>query len=233
MNETAARFSVKCSTIKNEGGWDHTLVEIHDGDTKIGEYRRNYPSFGETTFCPFELSGTWYALYSRNYTSTRIMRLPDCVDLGGEEPNSVGFCPVEYHVPLYQPAIGRDATGAIVAEQWRTGRWAGKREDGEEWTIHDVRFRLGPARYLPFAFIAGCIWGDDTSWKVELIDLRRVAEGKIERSPRFGHIELPHKMSLLDCIEVSCHRPLHDLRVDLIRQECRDLATGDAIDPYE
>lgn len=99
--------------------------------------------------------------------------------------------------------------------------------------IGDVRYhQLGP-HYLPFAFIAGCLWGDDTSWKVELVDLRRVGEGIIERSARFGHVELPHKRPLAECIEVSRHRPLYDLRVDLIRQECRDLATGDVIDPYE
>lgn len=122
MEDKARRFSVKCSPIKNERGWDHTLVEIYDGDAKIGEYKRNYGSFAEATFCPFELDGVWYALYSARYTKTRVMRLPECVDIGGEDSSPGGFCPVEYHVPVYRPVIGRDASGAIVSEEWRTGR---------------------------------------------------------------------------------------------------------------
>jgi hypothetical protein len=41
------------------------------------------------------------ALYSPSYTATRILALPECVDLGGEEPGNYGFCPVELFVPTY------------------------------------------------------------------------------------------------------------------------------------
>lgn len=233
MENESPRFHVKAQVITKDPGWNYSLVEIFDGETRIGDYTRNYPSFAEATFCPFEANGIWYALYSARYTKTRVMRLPDCVDIGGEDASPGGFCPVEYHVPTYRPAIGRDASGAIVGEEWRTGRHASKRPEGEEWTVRDVRYRQHGTCHLPFAFVAGCVWGDDASWKVEIIDLRRVADGVIERSARFGHVELPHKMPLADCIEVSCHRPQYDLRVNLIRRECRDLATGDMIDPYE
>jgi hypothetical protein len=42
-----------------------------------------------------------------------------------------------------------------------------------------------------FGFVAGCVWGDDSSWKIEFIDLSKLGEGKIDRYPRFGYIELP------------------------------------------
>jgi len=90
--------------------------------TVVGSYLRNYPAFFDT-FCPFKKGGKDFALYSPDYTTTRVMSLPSCADLGGEEPATGGFCPVDYFVPA-DPDTG---------------------EAGD----------LG--------FVAGCIWGDDTS----------------------------------------------------------------------
>ena len=81
------------------GCWEHVRMGVFSGAAQIGEYVRNYPSHGETTFFPFQAGDQWLALYSRHYTATRIMSLPDCKDLGGEEPDGFGFCPVEYLVP--------------------------------------------------------------------------------------------------------------------------------------
>lgn len=36
----------------------------------------------------------------------------------------------------------------------------------------------------------GCYWGDDTSWKVQYLDLSRVQQGIISRDDRFGYVEL-------------------------------------------
>jgi hypothetical protein len=89
----ARRFRAKATPIPSPkpGVMNSSLVAILDGDIEIGSYERNYPSFAETTFEPFELRGEWYALYSPNYTSTRLMKLPECRDIGGEEPHSHGF----------------------------------------------------------------------------------------------------------------------------------------------
>ena len=82
---------------------DEGLIQIFqldaDGSEQlIGQYENSY-TFFERTFMPFEKDGRWFALYSRDYTATRIMELPSCRDLGGEEGASEGFCPVEYFVP--------------------------------------------------------------------------------------------------------------------------------------
>ena len=69
-------------------------------EKQIGEYERNYASFFETFF-PFRWKEKDLALYSRDYTATRIMELPSCTDIGGEEPHESGFCPVEYLVPSF------------------------------------------------------------------------------------------------------------------------------------
>ena len=132
-----------------------------DGE-KIGSYRRNYSSLFDTCV-PFFLDGRVYALYSRDYTSTRLMRLPECEDIGGEEPHQDGFCPTSYYVP-YDPAKGL------------LGRWG---------------------------FICGCIWGDDTSWKIEYLDFSQAAEGILKREARFGYLELASNLTLREAVNLA------------------------------
>jgi hypothetical protein len=42
-----------------------------------------------------------------------------------------------------------------------------------------------------FGFVAGCVWGDDTSWKVQFLDLSKITEGVLKRDSRFGYLEIP------------------------------------------
>jgi hypothetical protein len=213
------------------GTWAHSLVNIFDGDAQIGSYLRNYPRFGEQTFEPFELVGTWYALYSPQYTATRVMRLPECLDLGGEEPHSHGFCPVELFVPRYRKVA---FTERGLNQQHTT--W-GVESNGEEKAFNGpfgnrYEYTLGPWLSLDSGFVAGCIWGDDTSWKLEVIDLSRAAEGVIERSARFGHVELG-KMPWAEAVRIELSAPDGEVRIDIVRQERRFLRTGKLIDPYD
>jgi len=179
-------FCVKTEPKLNPGAWDSTIVSIFEGDQLLGSYERWHYAFAETTFHPFERDGKWYALYSGDYTCTRVMSLPDCRDIGGEEPGPGGFCPVEFYVPRYRTVTWSGQTDPWYefdnAERFR------KPTDREE-----GRYQYGPWQFLETGFVAGCIWGDDVSWKVELLDLSRVAEGVITRNARFGHFELPHK----------------------------------------
>jgi hypothetical protein len=41
-----------------------------------------------------------------------------------------------------------------------------------------------------FGFVWGCYWGDDSSWKVQYLDLSLIQEGIIMRDDRFGYVEL-------------------------------------------
>lgn len=135
------RFRVRTEDIPSKtGGWNSQRVVIMDilgiQNAEVGEYVRNYPTI-YNTFCPFEKDGRWYALYSRDYTGTRIMTLPECEDIGGEDPCPFGFCPVDYYVPYQDnPTI---------------------------------------------AFVSGCIWGDDSSWKIQVLDISDCANGNIVR----------------------------------------------------
>ncbi len=69
------------------------VVQESDGvGSVIGRYQRNYDRFFNT-FAAFKRNGRNYALYSPDYTCTRIMSLPDCKDASGETMDGDGFLP--------------------------------------------------------------------------------------------------------------------------------------------
>lgn len=229
----ARRFRAEVvETSGRSGAWQSVMINVFDGDADIGRYERNYPSFGAETFEPFELDGAWYALYSSDYTATRVMSLPDCKDLGGEEPAPNDFCPIELYVPRYRKIKYTVRATGEEKENWsfeaRAEKFTMPEDDDRSygWTI-------GPWLSLPTGFVAGCIWGDDYTWKVQVFDLSEAAKGKIVRSDRFGHVELADKLSLADSLDFDRHMPDWELRATVIRRERRDVATGKLIDPYD
>jgi hypothetical protein len=203
----------------------YTTPIISETDVQVGEYVRNYSSLMRT-FHPFQLRGKWYALYSKDYTATRIMSLPDCKDLGGEEREQWGFCPTDYWVPglhyiqsvcdpgcprekteTHKPDFTKACTCTIVHDPdtcpqvnktlkeklTNTSRpctckerWAEFYEKHHIWHFPD----------RVHGFMAGCVWGDDSSWKIQYLDLSRADEGIIKREERFGYIEMPAHLTL-------------------------------------
>lgn len=185
--------------VKNTPGtWESLKIGIFDENNKqIGEYIRNYHTLYRTFF-PFKKNEKWYALYSKDYTSTRVMSLPDCRDLGGEDRNTWGFCPTDYYVPKY-----RKYTSSYI--------YKNKTKIYEE-TLYDKELKeedtkeynfITPLLYKDFGFVAGCVWGDDYSWKIQYLDLSQVEQGIIKRDDRFGYIHLPDAMNLEDCIQIE------------------------------
>ena len=128
-----ARYTTRTQTVVGmPHGWNYLTVEICFDGEPIGSYQRNYSTLFDT-FVPFVQQNEQgecrvFALYSRHYTATRIMRLPECDDIGGEEPGG-NFCPTGYFVP-YDPERG--LTGAFG---FLSGCiWA----DDEAWEIHYI-----------------------------------------------------------------------------------------------
>lgn len=56
-------------------------------------------------------------------------------------------------------------------------------------------------KYSDIGFVAGCIWGDDSSWKVEVLNLSELEKGIIKRDDPFDYAPLPPKMKLRDAIK--------------------------------
>lgn len=101
-----------------KGYWKYFDIGIFQDNELVGQYRRNY---GDIPFAPFSRNGRDYALYSMDYTSTRIMSLPKCIDLGGENPDEFGFCPVELYVP--QKAEGKFGFVSGCVWECDSGGW--------------------------------------------------------------------------------------------------------------
>lgn len=198
------KYFIKSKPIKHGGDcWNTLEVSIFkqnpNGGEQIGSYQRNYHDISNT-FCPFILKGKEFALYSPNYTCTRIMSLPDCKDIGGEKSSSNGFCPVDFYVPFYRKMIFRDSKDERDMEGLLTGE-----ECFDEPNL--AKARLSPIEFCNFGLVAGCVWGDDTSWKVQFLDLSEADKGKIKRYKRFGYIHLPENMHLKDAVNLSLLSP--------------------------
>jgi hypothetical protein len=197
------------------------IYRTEDGKEEfLGEYERNYSSLFNTFF-PFHLNGKDLALYSADYTTTRIMELPSCRDLGGEEPDSDGFCPADYFIPTYmdQETITRtiSPSGEIEEELSRSritqpmdralqessnqGEYTNL-NTGEQMRYETTYKPLTPVLYHPFGFVAGCIWGDENTWKIQYMDLSEADKGIFKRDERFGYIELPESGDLKDAIDM-------------------------------
>lgn len=161
---------------RGEPTWNSIRVGIFrivDGEeTQVGEYLRNYTTLFKT-FIHFRRGGQDLALYSPHYTCTRLLRLPECEDIGGEKPDGTGFCPVEYYVPCEDDAAATTETGL----------------------------------YVECGFVAGCVWGDDSSWKIQYLDLSQAGGGRLKRDERFGYIRLPAKTSLAGAISTHPYDP--------------------------
>ena len=54
-----------------------------------------------------------------------------------------------------------------------------------------------------FGFVWGCYWGDDSSWKVQYLDLSRVQQGVLRREDRFGYVEVATFGYVSPCLELN------------------------------
>jgi hypothetical protein len=180
------RFSTRIIEVETGAGkWNTCHVDVLDETGRVvAGYDRNYPNvYG--TFEPFRQGDRMFALISTDYTATAVMDLTTGEVVAAEEPNAAGFCPVGFYVP-----------------DW--------------WDINDGSILPGSTswedyRELPrgdFGFVWGCVWGDDTSWKVQYLDLSRVRDGQIARDERFGYVELAShpKLDPKDFIECSFYK---------------------------
>jgi len=205
------KYSVESKKVKSGGdAWDTLSISVSQESSgakvKVGSYARNYPSL-YSTFHPFVSKGKELALYSSHYMYTRVMVLPECKDLGGEDKDSVDykdhFCPVEFLVPHYRKiTYPADKDGGEL-ESWLKG------DECFEDKYNNGKNILGPIQYCDFGLVAGCAWGDDSTWKIQFLDLSEADKGIINRDDRLGYVELPFNVNLKDAIDVNAWEPGH------------------------
>jgi hypothetical protein len=90
------------------------------------------------------------------------------------------------------------------------------------------------AQYYPFGFVAGCIWGDDSSWKIQFLDLCEAEKGILKRDERFGYIALPDSMTLQQAVDLADFETDSEAgwanHITIAIQKRFDLKTGKPID---
>ncbi len=209
------------------GCWNYldvAIFEVADDGTEkqVGSYERKYSSMYDTFF-PFKQKGKWYALYSSDYTATSVMSLPDCKQIATEASSAWGFCPTGFYVPnaddfrhwdsvrlnggkkrseddaywaelaISLKAHEKEGSNFNAAEDAKKKRqWAVEAEEAYD----DIENKYEGQ----FGFISGCHWGDDSSWKMQYLDLSKITEGVITRTARWGYWELPEGKSLKECL---------------------------------
>ena len=219
-------FSTEVSTVKNQdGAWDSTKVSIFRDNILIGEYLRNYPSYASLTFHPFKIEEQWYALYSAHYTAVRVMKLhKDSIeDWCGQAPESNGFCPVEIYVPRYRSVKSSFESDGKINE-FET--YAVDCDYATEDKFLEDMPEFDSEQYTDFGFLCGCVWGDDTSWKILYIDLTGVPDRVLNITNKFGYWEMPRSATLKQCVDMSGWEPSHHW-ISLTRAEHINLKTNE------
>lgn len=226
-------FRVETSTVENTPGtWNSTKVAIFRDERLIGEYIRNYSSFGFETFYPFQVETDWYALYSAKYTATRVMKLHDdkIEDWCGEDDVSHGFCPVEFYIPRYihthrNFTMKDKNTGTDKIHEYESYTVDCNKDETE--FLADMNApEFVSMQYCNFGFLCGCHWGDDSSWKIRYIDLSKIPEKSLLITDKFGYWEMPESLSLKQCVNMNAWEPGHDW-IALIRSEHFNLKTDE------
>ena len=203
-------YSTREHEIETEPGYGNTLkVEVlNEEQDIIAEYSRNYGALMRT-FEPFRQGDKHFALISTDYTATSVIDLATGEIIAGETPDSGGFCPVGFYVP-----------------DW--------------WDIHDGSILPGSSRWKDdyenpkgdFGFVWGCIWGDDSSWKIQHLDLSNVQNGKITRDERFGYVKLATDPNTHPKEFIRCSFYKGKCTVELKTENDYDLATGKLLDEF-
>jgi len=177
------RYSIHTTRIESdESAMDELRVNVFDrAENLIATYDRNHPGM-YNTFEPFRQGEKMFALVSSDYTATAVIDLANGKMIAFEEPNPNGFCPVGFYVP-----------------DW--------------WDLHDGSILPGSHSWKDemetplgnFGLVWGCVWGDDSRWKVQFLDLSQIQNGVLVRDDRFGYVELAsdsktHPSKFIDCL---------------------------------
>lgn len=203
-------FTIEMTPVDHgQGYWGTWEVNVLKEGISIGNYERSYHGFVAKTFCPFQMNGVWYALYSANYTTTRVARLTDQFeDWCGETGHSFGFCPTEFYVPAFFKYEYDSIYSDKTTIRSNTCYFDDSYENYEEYcedllsAKEDSSNRDFQTGFTDWALLSGCVWGDDSSWKVRYIDLSKIEDKQLKITDKFGYYPLPDGKSLRQACEI-------------------------------
>lgn len=124
----------------------------------------------------------------------------------GDPIPAAGFCPVDFYVPDFYDdeeddpeAVKREYAGQqkFIKDmsdpnyEERKAAWAVDYMEELNWQYSGM-----------WGLYSGCVWGDDSSWKMRYVDLSRIDEGIVKTDERFGYLELP-RGKLRDLVYIS------------------------------
>lgn len=190
-----------------EKEWPRTRVEVRKDGEAIYTYDRNYAMLN--TFHPFRQfkDGEWrnYALISPQYSTYSVLDLQTLEIIATRAYPQRDWYKTETH-DEYETKKARNPEW-FEPGGWYADKGPNDKINGEGFCPTDFyvpvydEFAEGVERDGMFGFVAGCFWGDDSSWKIRHIDLSRITEGIIEEDERYGYIELPGSMRLHQAID--------------------------------
>ena len=166
--EIREEYKLEIEKVDHGKGYWHTqkckAIEVSTGRV-AGEWEYKYS--GRPPFEVFRQNEKRFALMSTHYTATSVIDLQTGVIIASEEANGHGFCPVGFYVPDWYDVHDNSIVPGSKYWHKRNEEPSGK-----------------------YGFVWGCVWGDDTSWKLQYLDLSKIQEGIISRDERFGYVEL-------------------------------------------
>lgn len=200
------RFATRVERPKKPGYWETAHVEVLDGDKVVASYDRDYRML--QTFEPFRQGDRFFALVAPHYTATSLLDLQTGQIIASEDPSPGGFCPVGFYVPDWWDV--HDGTTLPGSMHWKTDY---------EWPSAG-----------DFGFVWGCLWGDDSSWKVQYLDLSEIQHGRIRREERFGYLKLATRSDMLANEFIRLWSWEGKRNVEFATLETYDLGNGQRID---
>lgn len=208
------------------GEWPRGTVLVQKKDAQgewqqCYEYVRTYSML--RTFHPFRQlrDGSWhdYALISSLYYSFEVLDLeageviakrPHPVDKGGAEQAGWGFCPAEFYVPDWTIGYIDGYNDGEDLEDLKKEYLPPMAEEIESGSYYvNINEEAGHAfnHTGQWGVVSGCVWGDDSSYKVRYIDLSRIAEGIVTEDDRFGYVEIPPERLLSESVQLNAYNP--------------------------
>jgi hypothetical protein len=216
------RYAFSTEKVDNGPGISNSLrVTVREVDTdgntvrEAATYTRRYHSM-YSTFEPFRQlrDGVWhdYALISADYTHLSVLDLATGEVVADEQPSADLVQKAREYMEEYPSERHANTDPADFARTWGFCP--------VEFFVPDPADHphLRDTSTTPtghFGVYSGCIWGDDSGWKLRYVDLSRISEGIVTTDERFGYVELPWRQKLREAVSYSTYTDRFDVAVQL------------------